>query len=270
MDELKKLRSACKGHSVTITQALAAAMLCMTASFVQDNRMYGNCRSDTIEDVVEDHEGLLAGSSKKYRFLLSVGLRPFGRKNNDKDWTGNTVACAGGAVDFVLPVNYDCRKAFSSTVASIQFDEPEVSPILIPECYWYLAQRCRDYSKDIIMNRGFVQESVRLFGIGMQLVDILQAVEIDARSTSTLGRGFSCGVSNVGKVEINDVDHSRLLQLKEVYYGTSHSRNGVLCQLSSITIEDTFCGCLQFTEPIISKKEAELLVKTLRLFLTAL
>lgn len=114
-------------------------------------------------------------------------------------------------------------------------------------------------------------------------VDILTAVEMDARNPQTMGRGFSCGVSNMGRVDVramintmNAADagigsgsSAKKINLKEMYYGTSHGRNGVLCQLSCMTLcqgtskellagagnEDrsTFHGTLQFTEPLISR-----------------
>ena len=71
------------------------------------------------------------------------------------------------------------------------------------------------------------------------------------------------------------------LSVKEAYYGTSHSRNGVLCQLSCMSIandisedeggkpiaevsvttqkksdENVFCGNMQFPAPIVSRQQA--------------
>ena len=42
----------------------------------------------------------------------------------------------------------------------------------------------------------------RLFGLGMQYADILSIVEAEAKNPSTLGRGYTCGVSNVGVVKL--------------------------------------------------------------------
>jgi hypothetical protein len=90
-------------------------------------------------------------------------------------------------------------------------------PICLPESFWDVARECRDQATSII-NFGYVQESVRLFGLGMRLankvfffsylhlynnnnsrslygvyyytryVDILKAVEVAAESNKTLGR----------------------------------------------------------------------------------
>ena len=36
------------------------------------------------------------------------------------------------------------------------------------------------------------------------IIHLLQSVELDASSAATLGRGFSCGVSNMGVSEFSD------------------------------------------------------------------
>jgi hypothetical protein len=134
-----------------------------------------------------------------------------------------------------------------------------------------------------IISQDLVPESVRLFGIGMEVVDILQAVEIDARSGS-LGRGFSTGVSNMGIVDLSPkemVDGERGdkpsvpsvgvgvggVAVRRGYYATSHARNGVLCQLSSMTIDGALNGCLQFTSPLTSPDEADLVAQAVQFIL---
>jgi hypothetical protein len=130
-----------------------------------------------------------------------------------------------------------------------------------------LANTCKERSKFVI-NSGFVPESVRLFGFGMEYADILRVVELEANNPSSLGRGYTCGVSNVGLVKFPSLSEQTRLKVTRSFYGTSHSRNGVFCQLSCSSILDkeqnkdnysTFCGCLQLTEPLISRNEAILL-----------
>jgi len=43
-----------------------------------------------------------------------------------------------------------------------------------------------------------------------------------------------------------------MVSIESGYYGTSHHRNGVLCQLSTMTINNRLYGCLQFTNPLIN------------------
>ena len=134
----------------------------------------------------------------------------------------------------------------------------------------------------------FVPESVRLFGFGMDsVVDILKAVELDARSRSTLGRGFTTGVSNMGIVEFDQiprdsVDRSKSqaslssssklndLAVENGYYAVSHGRNGVLCLLSTMTINGRFSGCLQFTNPLVTEEEADFVSENLQSLLTTI
>jgi hypothetical protein len=130
-----------------------------------------------------------------------------------------------------------------------------------------------------------VQESVRLFGLGMMYADILKVVDIAAGSTSSLGREYSCGVSNVGVVDLLPaaaeeslpketgnlfgffgVSAPLPLSVSEAYYGTSHARNGVLCQLSCQTVNGELFGCLQFPEPVVTREKAELLRKKVEAF----
>lgn len=125
-------------------------------------------------------------------------------------------------------------------------------------------------------------------------IDILKAVEIDANNKQSLGRGFTCGVSNMGVVRFDsdDNDHIKhshqhqhdhghnqppdnnnnnknqaIVSIESGYYGTSHSRNGVLCQLSTMTINDQLYGCIQFTHPLVTDDDAEYFISKLQFLL---
>lgn len=229
---VESLRKKCAAKGVTITSALSAAMLCVTAAAIQ------NEPNRQLDDIL-------------LRFLLSVDLRPFGRGkynvSGTRDWAGGTVACAAGAVDFLVPV---AKQVAERGLVSDNTGAVGVSDVT--EQVWEIAARCKKESTNIIERQQWVPESVRLFGLGMQYADILKVVELDARSGS-LGRGFSCGVSNMGKV---DFIQRGPLAVTGAYYATSHSRNGVLCQLSCMTLgQGEFCGCLQFTDPLIPAAE---------------
>jgi len=94
-----------------------------------------------------------------------------------------------------------------------------------------------------------------------------------AADPSALGREYSCGVSNVGVADIlplNSIDINDELRPKEVYYGTSHARNGVLCQLSCQTMNGELFGCLQFPEPILTRVESDFLKRRIECFLSVL
>jgi len=209
--QLGALRDACRTRGLTVTQVLDAAMLCATAGIVSDEQR----------------------RAMNLRCLLSVGLRPFGKDCPWKDFTGGTVACAGGAVDFIVPV-------------------PASAPEATADAFWALAATCRDRAKQL-MDCNFVPESVRLFDLGIQYAEVLRIVDKDAES-GTLGRGFSCGVSNVGMCDF-DFAHQGELQVDGVFYGTSHARNGVLCQLSVETVKasGSLCDCLQMTDPLTTR-----------------
>lgn len=96
---------------------------------------------------------------------------------------------------------------------------------------------------------------------------------MDASSAGTLGRGFSCGLSNMGVASFpaatSQKERSSVeVALEGVYYGTSQGRNGVLSLLSCMTVgkegsdsvvaeKKSLSGCLQFVSPLISAEEAD-------------
>ena len=47
------------------------------------------------------------------------------------------------------------------------------------------------------------------------------------------------------------------MSVRNVFYGTSQGRNGVLSLLSCVTVNDgSLSACLQFVSPLVSDKEA--------------
>ena len=130
----------------------------------------------------------------------------------------------------------------------------------------------------------------------------MQVVEMAAANPNGLGREYSCGVSNCGvvtlpcfagsdggmdrdekgdqgqsyKMPMNDEGNctatkpSLRLVPRGVYYGTSHARNGVVCQLSCQTTNGIFCGCLQYPYPVLTKYEASLCKQKIVNFIDAI
>ncbi len=252
-EQLTTLRTACKERGLTVTHALAAAMLFVTERVIHD---------ESDNDIGSNN----SKRSSVLRFLLSVGLRPFGLKGVS-DFTDGTVACAGGAVDFVVRVP-NVNPSFYQSHDSI-IDNNNDNSNTDKETFWRVAKECKLQAADVFSTQnGFVKESVRLFGLGMQYAEILPMVEADAAS-DTLGRGYSCGVSNVGLTKYASTstasNSSRSIVVDKVYYATSHARNGVLCQLSVESPlaeqceneEPKLCGCLQFPEPLITQKQSQ-------------
>eukprot|EP01041_Mallomonas_annulata_P009435 gene9435-19597_t len=240
VEEMNFLRKRCREEGVTVSHLLAAVMSCATAKYIECE-----AKSSMVE---------------KVRFLLSVGLRPFGvdnvlpggQRDPTSDWSGGTVACAGGAVDYILQIPQQAGAFFRHLIQGSQ-SASSSSPSLeaMEKSFWDLARDSGTIAKDMF-DKGFVPESVRLFGLGMEYADILKVVEIDAASASTLGRGFSCGVSNVGLQSFQSCGD---LEVDKVFYGTSQARNGLLIQLSCITTDKGFSGCLQASEPLLERAD---------------
>eukprot|EP01039_Chlorochromonas_danica_P006369 gene6369-7022_t len=250
-EEVRGLQRTAKARGLSLTHLLSAAVLVVTQSLV------------TVASDKDFSPTLL-------RFLLSVGLRPYGVDRRQQDFTDGTVACAAGAVDYLawLP---------PSTLLPLPPSTSPLSPAAISntflESFWSLASFCQESSQRLLSSWQVVPESVRLFDLGYQLVDIPQAVERDAHGAS-FGRGYSCGLSNMGKVDLSiekEGGRGGGLSIEKIYYGTSHGRNGVLMLLSCMTLADGgFSGCLQFPGPLVGEEEADASVQRLLLLLRSL
>ena len=219
----------CRQNKITFTNLLCALILIITSANIQEN-------SSNYDDI-------------NLRFLLSVGLRQYGDAGG-RDFTDETVACASGAIDYVITVPK--MATISGTMKDDNFSEKS----LFLEQVIRLSEACKAAGNKIIKDWQFVPESVRLFGIGMKAADILRVVELEAKNPKSMGRGYSCGVSSMGVCNMDDGETLKLAP-SQGYYATSHARNGVLILLSCMTIDGSFCGCMQFTEPLVNKNEAE-------------
>ena len=60
----------------------------------------------------------------------------------------------------------------------------------------------------------------------------------------------------MGVVKFN-TNNIESIKIESGFYGTSHARNGVLCLLSSMTINSCFNGCLQFVGPLVNEDDAD-------------
>mmetsp|Transcript_6456 Transcript_6456/g.9005 ORF Transcript_6456/g.9005 Transcript_6456/m.9005 type:complete len:452 (-) Transcript_6456:108-1463(-) len=260
----------------TLTHLLSAAVLTVTNALIQGALIPTESLSPSKPF-----------RSLTQRFLLSVGLRSFGSRSflsdfsskdpaaSAEDYTGGTVACAAGAVDFLVRMPSDTVNELR-TFCHHQADGTAVladSNKRLSSIFWAAAAKCR-YEADLLIRKWqLVPESVRLFGFGMNSpVDILKSVEMDANSLTTLGRGFSCGVSNMGVAKFDG--NGKKVSVRHVYYGTSQARNGVLCLLSCMSVVNNgndgessissgLSGCLQFVSPLVSEEEADEVVTSL-------
>lgn len=76
-------------------------------------------------------------------------------------------------------------------------------------------------------------------------------VETEAENPSTLGRGYSCGISNAGvyggKSKYGD------LTLRSIFYGVNTAGTGCLFQLSTVSVDGRLCLNFKAPEPIVSR-----------------
>ncbi|CAN0158226.1 unnamed protein product, partial [Scytosiphon promiscuus] len=85
-------------------------------------------------------------SANRYKFLLAVDLRRFGTGEyaDSDDWTGGTVACAGGAIDYAVKV----PTGSGSRLVGRQGGEAEKTAAR--EEFWRLATRCKAATRDMV------------------------------------------------------------------------------------------------------------------------
>lgn len=83
--------------------------------------------------------------ASRYKFLLAVDLRRFGvgRYAGSDDWTGGTVACAGGAIDYIVKVHAGSGRRLRGEAGKA----PAEAAL---EDFWRLAQRCKDATRDLV------------------------------------------------------------------------------------------------------------------------
>ena len=150
--ETEALRLACRAKGVTITNAASAAVLAVTAAAFQTAAANDGAGAFAPPDA-------RAVRAQRLRFLLSVGLRPFGAGGGDggskKDFTGGTVACASGAVDFVLSV--PAGVAADGATALAAPGDTAGAPV-VGEEFWALAGECRARGANVIERMDLVPE----------------------------------------------------------------------------------------------------------------
>ncbi|CAM9715999.1 unnamed protein product [Ascophyllum nodosum] len=227
-DDVAEMLQACRARGQTLSGALSAACL-MACSDVAHAE---GCRG-TIP----------------YKFLMAVDLRRFGKgeQSGSADWTGGTVACAGGAIDYVVKVSVGSGVRLSGQGV-------EAATNAAREEFWRLAQRCKTATRDMV-EKETIREAVAVFDWAMDNMSIWASLEIESRNPKTLGRAYTCGVSNMGRypfeTQVGD------LSLKAIHYGTSQSACGSLFQLSCGTVDGELFMTLQFAEPIVSRSMAK-------------
>lgn len=80
-----------------------------------------------------------------YKFLMAVDLRRFGigEHLDSDDWTGGTVACAGGAIDYVVKVSGGGGERLTGKRGEAEAKAARGE-------FWKLAQRCKTATRDMV------------------------------------------------------------------------------------------------------------------------
>lgn len=180
------------------------------------------------------------------------------------------MASAAGAMDYLARVPAGSGARLLAAAAAASSSSSSVGDAL--EGFWSLAAHCRR-SLDGFVGAGFVPESVALFDWGMRAIELNEVVEKEAENAGTLGRAYTCGVSNMGIFGGNGANGSQGQDGKEaaaaatavpygpyaltgLHYATSSSLTGTLYQLSCGTVGGALCLTLHFASPLVDHATA--------------
>jgi hypothetical protein len=236
VDATSTVLDACRANDVSVTHALTAAMALTVTDFI--NR--GNVKEK--------------GKRRNYKVLQSLDMRRFGAQLDKCE----TVACMAGSNDLMLgPLSDHLGE-------SIRLD-PKSSDSQTQ--FWDLARNGRDQTNQFIKSDG-PANAVRVFDFAMTISDMNNLVDLSAKSKDTLGRAYSAGVANNGVYERqkavkreNEKECGSIkskhgqYEIKDVYFGTPHSRSGSLYQLSTITVNGSMKLTFMAASPIVSDEE---------------
>lgn len=91
------------------------------------------------------HDAHSGPGANRYKFLLAVDLRRFGTGDysDSDDWTGGTVACAGGAIDYAVKVP-------AGSGSRLTGRDGEAAAEAAREEFWRLARRCKSATRDMV------------------------------------------------------------------------------------------------------------------------
>ena len=235
VDATSTVLEACRASDVSVTHALTAAMAL------------------TVTDVI-DRGDVKKGRSRNYKVLQSLDMRRFGAQLDKCE----TVACMAGSNDLMLGPLPD------HSGESIRLD-PKSSDS--QKQFWDLARDGRDQTNQFFESDG-PANAVRVFDFAMTISDMNNLVDLSAKSKDSLGRAYSAGVANNGIYERqkavkreNEKESGSIkskhgkYEIKDVYFGTPHSRSGSLYQLSTITVNGSMKLTFMSASPIISDEE---------------
>lgn len=230
------LRAECKRRGLTVSAALCAATLVVTAECMQ---------------AAGAREAAQPGAepTAKYKLLQALNMRPYGADGARGDWSGGTVVAGTGSLDIVVDLPPDA--------ASRVLD----SPAGAGEDFWECAAACSRQTRGWV-EQGFPRESLLLFSAGWEFMNMNRIVELSAQDRSTLGRAYSCGNSNVG-VYPHDAQYGDM-KLRAIYFGISNTVSGTGISVSSVTVDGALGLSVQFCEPIWEQSDAARYAETMR------
>jgi hypothetical protein len=165
------------------------------------------------------------------------------------DWIASVPANSGRAL---RNSGTDTSSSSSSSTSSSSSSRAAAAA---QQHFWRLAQQCkREVSAFAAQNTA--REAVSVFDWGMRSIEIGDVCEREAARPATLGRAYTCGVSNMGRYPYSSSSSSSSQEpaaVEAIHYATSHSPWGSLYQLSCGTVNDRLCLTFQFAEPIVER-----------------
>ena len=213
-DVMAALRAEARRRDSTVGAALAAASALATAAATTSAR--GE-----------------ADAPRAFKLLQSLDMSAF--QGDAREAQSSTLGCQAGSMDLVLRAcGGDAERLLVAAAAEAEGASEEGSSVADErDKFWALAREAGAQLSEL-SSAGFVEDAVRVFDWATESMEIPRIVELAAGSPFTLGRAYSCGVSNAG-VYGGDA-RAGAYSLSSVRYAVSHARSGSIFQLSCVTV----------------------------------
>jgi len=224
------LLAKCRQNGVSMTNALTAAMTLTATDFI-DN-------------------GVKSGSSRNYKVLQSLDMKRFG----DQLDNGETIACMAGSMDLMHgPLDDRSGETLRQNPSTEQIN-----------MFWGLAREGKEQTSEFVKSDG-PRNAARVFDFAMTISDMNNLVDLTSKSSDSLGRAYSAGVTNVGVYDRQkavrregDIERDTLkakhgkYEIEDIYFATSHARTGCLYQASCLTVAGEMMCTFHPASPIVS------------------
>ena len=221
-------------YGVSLSAVLASAAVLATSDLLQ-------------EQVDEEGSGT---KMRAYKLLQALDMRNYGTDR------GDSVSCQAGSMDLMLRV----RGRAGERLLRMK-EEQRGESASVDDEFWAVAREAQRQTASFTANGAGPRDAVGVFDWGMRVAEMNNLVRLEAESTSSFGRAYSCGVSNAGVFQRrnSDVDKGSASQnfvVSAMQFAVSHARTGSTFQLSCVTVEGRLNLCFHPAAPLVTREQS--------------